>query len=103
MDFIIDLGSDMQKYRECASYDAILGRARDRIDSFLLENVILRRKMDSEQYLRFRNLYKSLQDIFGRNGWESGKGLSCIESVFDGRHDTGCGEISRRISALYKE
>ena len=99
--FLIDLSSVLQSYETCSSYSTLKLHVQKQLDSFLLNQIILRYRMDSEHYLRFRDFFKRLKHIFEEGTWNTDVGLQCIECIFSGGFFKEDSHLSNAINSLY--
>lgn len=101
--FVIDLTTVLHDYKRCVSYRVLATHCQKQVDSFLVDQIVVKHKMDSEQYLQFRELFKSLQNVFGDQHWNTSAGLDCIEAIFNGTECCVNKPLHKRIEELYTE
>ncbi|AFN83474.1 hypothetical protein EROM_080540 [Encephalitozoon romaleae SJ-2008] len=98
---VIDVGRYLDDYKECLSYDAIKRDVKERIDGVLLEEIILKCRLETSEYFELAETIKRLEEMFGEGEWKSGMGLECVGDIFEGR-DPGEGPLSKMIKGLYE-
>ncbi|CAD26364.2 hypothetical protein [Encephalitozoon cuniculi GB-M1] len=97
---VVGVGRYLDDYRECLSYRAISHSVKERIDGFVLEEVVLKHRLESSEYFELVETMKRLKEMFGEEEWKSEVGLKCVGDIFEGR-DAGEGPLSKMIKSLY--
>ncbi|KAG5860483.1 RINT-1-like protein [Encephalitozoon hellem] len=98
---VIDIGKYLDDYRECLSYDAIKRDLKERTDMFVLEEIILKYRLETSEYFELAEMIRRLEEVFGEGEWKSEMALECVGDIFEGR-DAGQGPLSEIIRSLYE-
>lgn len=102
--FAIDLTQMLQNYKSCVSYSVLQSHVQRCVDRFLVDQVVLRDKLSSENYLRFIDFFGRVRDVFGGAGdWKTEAGIRCIECVFSGQEFSEDSSLFRAVSELYNK
>lgn len=98
---VIDVGRYLDDYKECLSYNAIKRDVKERVDGVVLEEIILKCRLETSEYFELAETIKRLEEMFGEGEWKSRMALECVGDIFEGR-DPGEGPLSKMIKALYE-
>lgn len=96
---IVKLHRIVEDYKRCVSFGRIEKYIVEKIDRFFLEEIMLKVKFSSEEYLEFRDFYKNVKKCFSQSKWEADLGCQAIDALFDGRKLSGA--IFKDVQALY--
>lgn len=99
--FVADAGRLLEDYRRCSSYEAVKSRMQEKIDAFVLEEILLHHRLDTEQYFEAVELLKRLRELFGDAEWKSEAGCRCVGHLFEGTE--GAGSLFGIVKELYKQ
>jgi hypothetical protein len=88
--FLIDLSSILNDYEKNMehSFMAVEKCMFERVDSFLLDMIVVVTKFEPEQYFAFRDFFRSIKESFKHcsgNKWKTDMGCKCVEDIFNGR------------------
>lgn len=83
--FIVDLNRMLDEYRHCIYSDIIEKTIREKIDKFIFDELLLKIRFATDEYLEFRNFYKVLKRSFKESDWRSDQACRSIDAVFEGR------------------
>lgn len=98
---VADVCRCLEDYRECMSYEAVKQGMKGKIDGFVLEEVILKHKLGSQEYFELVEVIRRLKEEFGDEGWKSEMGCRCVGEVFEGKED-GEGSLFKMVKDLYE-
>jgi hypothetical protein len=99
--FIVEVSRFLEDYKPCSSYRAVTEMVKERIDSFLLQNVLLKHKLSSEQYFELNDFLQRLKVLFEDKDWRCDVAVKCIGSLFEGRESEG--PLFGTIKELYEQ
>ncbi|KAI4290766.1 hypothetical protein PAPHI01_0040 [Pancytospora philotis] len=98
---VVDVYNLAATFGKCSEYKRIEPSIVGCIDSFVLNEIILKTRLSSNEYLEFRKFYKSIKAHFSSEiAWEADAGCEALDSLFDCK--TLDSPIYRELEALYK-
>lgn len=97
---MVDISRFLEDYRDCASYKAVEHMVKEKVDTFILEDILLRYKLDTEQYFEVVELLKKLKELFEDEDWKSDVASKYVGNVFEGVE--GNGSLFKIIRKLYE-
>lgn len=97
---IAEIYKIFEEYRPCVYSDLIEKRMQETADQFLLDEILLKVRFSSDDYLEFRNFFRSLKKAFSAAAWKSEDACRSIDAIFEDR--TEAGELFKIIKKLYE-
>ena len=94
--FIVKLSEYLDAYKISLRYKEIKEMFMCKIDKYLMENVITKYKMESEEFLDFKIFMKDIKNVFDQEyEWTAECGIKLIEDAFEGNkiEKTSLGKI----------
>ncbi|ADM11988.1 uncharacterized protein Eint_080530 [Encephalitozoon intestinalis ATCC 50506] len=98
---VVDVERCLEDYKECLSYNAIKHSVKEKIDGFVLEEIVLKHRLESSEYFELVGMVKKLKEVFEGEEWKSEMGLRCVRDIFEGR-EPGDGPLSKMVQGLYE-
>lgn len=82
---IAEVGRELDDYRQCVSFSAVRQCFKERIDEYVLEEVILKHRLDGEQYFELTDMISRLKEVFEEEEWKCEIGCRYVGDIFNGR------------------
>ncbi len=95
--FIIEVSRVLEDYKYCSNFTLIETLIKDKIDNYILNELILVIKFTSEEFLEFRDFYLKLKPIFTNQEWNSDEGCKSLDALFEGN------SLNSKIFKVLKE
>ncbi|KAL6122300.1 hypothetical protein NUSPORA_00663 [Nucleospora cyclopteri] len=97
--FLIGLNKCTEEYKLCTQYKVLEQQMVSDVDNFIMDSIILQYKLQSEDYLEFRDFFKSIKRIFGNYEWETERGIKVLDAIFEGKKIPS--KLFDQINAMY--
>ncbi|TBU14781.1 hypothetical protein CWI40_090580 [Ordospora colligata] len=97
---IVEAGREMDDYRQCVSFSAVRRCFKEKIDEYVLEEVILKHRLDGEQYFELVDMIGRLKELFEDDEWKCEIGCKYVGDIFNGREIDE--PLFRIINGLYE-
>lgn len=82
---IVEINKILDDYKICIYSDVIEKLVQNRVDLFLCNEILMKYKFTSQEYLEFRSFYSSIKKQFPECEWKADEICKSIDSIFEGR------------------
>ncbi|ELA42809.1 uncharacterized protein VICG_00124 [Vittaforma corneae ATCC 50505] len=96
---IVEINRVIDEYKICIYSDLVEKTMQEKIDEFLLDEILLKVRFSSDEYLEFRSFLRSLKKIFTEYSWKSDDACRCIDAIFEDRAESG--QLFKTLKFLY--
>lgn len=97
---IVEINKIIDEYKICVYSDIIERVIQEKIDLFLSDEILLKTKLTSNEYLEFRSFYNAIKKILVGFEWKSDEICQSIDSVFEGKMLNS--QIFKAMKKLYE-
>ena len=83
---IVEINKIIDDYKICIYSDIIEKVIQDMVDNFLCNEILLKYKFTSTEYLEFRSFFNAIKKLFNGFEWKSDEACKSIDSIFEGKN-----------------
>lgn len=96
---IVEIHRIVDEYNHCSCYKLIEQVITEEISRVFIDEILLKIRLSSEEYLELREFYKNIKKSFSNVEWRSDDGFKAVDAVFDERQIPGT--LFKTVKELY--